>query len=318
MTDIHLTNNQLIAYNDGSLKRDESHTIGKHLLKCPECRKKLPLPSVEKFWSALLTDNEPDDRQTDEKPIDEKTLFSFLSGIPSFWNLNSNLVFGGAALVMLSSLSIFIWLNISNPPTDVVQSFEVNENFEKEFEFPLANQTPSKDNRGNSSNTKNVAPTSIQKKQNANLPKSPVSQNMVNRDVEKKNPAEKPQNIFSATRGVSAKCSENKEVEIELSLSKENLVFKWKKAPKAAKYHLYISDDEEILIDEFETSDETTFVLNKKLDPLKTYKWKIIITLENGQTVAGPSNKFTVKDFQTKQMKSEKTRNADVRCSANS
>ncbi|NJM52122.1 MAG: hypothetical protein HC846_01255 [Blastocatellia bacterium] len=84
------------------------------------------------------------------------------------------------------------------------------------------------------------------------------------------------------------------------------------------KYHLYISDDDEILIDEYETETETTFVLNKKLDQLKTYKWKIIITLENGQTIPGPSNKFTVKDFQTKQMKSEKTRNTDVRCSANS
>ena len=319
MTNIkHLTNNQLIAYNDGSLERGESHTIGKHLLKCPECRKKLPLPSVEKFWSALLTDNELDDRQADEKPMDEKSRFSFLSGIPSFWNLNSNLVFGGAALVMLLSLSILIWMNISNQPTDVVQSLEVNDNFRAELEFPLVNQTPLKNSQGNSSNVKNIAPDPIQKKQNANLPKSPVSQNKVNRDAEKKNPAEKPQSVFSTTRGVSAKCSENREVEIELSLSKENLVFKWKKVPKAVKYHLYISDDEEILIDEYETSDETTFVLNKKLDPLKTYKWKIIITLENGQTIPGPSNKFTVKDFQTKQMKSEKTRNADVRCSANS
>lgn len=319
MTNIkHLTNNQLIAYNNGSLERDESHTIGRHLLKCPECRKKLPSPSVERFWSALLNENEPDEKPNNERPIDEKTWFSFLSGIPAFWNLNSNLVFGGAALGMLLSISIFIWLNISNPPPDVVQSFEVNDDFRTKLEFPKINQTPPKTTSDNSSNVKNIAPDPIQKKQNANLPKSPVSQNKVNRDAEKNNPADKPQNIFSTTRGVSAKCSENREVEIELSLSKENLVFKWKKVPKAVKYHLYISDDEEILIDEYETDTETTFVLNKKLDPLKTYKWKIIITLENGQTVAGPSNKFTVKDFQNKQMKSEKTRNADVRCSANS
>ncbi len=101
-------------------------------------------------------------------------------------------------------------------------------------------------------------------------------------------------------------------------LSKENFVFKWKKIPKAAKYHLYISDDEEILIDEYETEAETIFVLKKQLDPLKTYKWKIIITLENGQTLPGPSNKFTVKDFQTKQMKPEKKQNSKIRCSTNS
>ena len=302
MTNIkHLTNNQLTAYYDGLLDEHESHTVGKHLLKCPECRKRLPLPSVEKFLSALLTDDEPN-----EKPIDEKSRFSFLSGISSLWNLNSSLAFGCAAMVVLSSISVFIWLNNSNPPMDVVQSFEVTDNFKSEIEFPLANQKPTTTNREDISNAKRVESEPIQKKPNANLPKSPVSQNKVNRDLEKKIPTEKPNKVFSATRGVSAKCGESREVEIELSGSKENLVFKWKKVPNAAKYHLYISDEEEILIDEFETESETTFVLNRKLDPLKTYKWKIIITLENGQTIPGPSNKFTVKDFQTKQSKPEK------------
>lgn len=309
MTNIkHLTNNQLIAYHDGSLDQHESHTVGKHLLKCPECRKRLPLPSVEKFLSALLTDNEPD-----EKTIDEKSRFSLFSGISTFWNLNPSLVFGAATLVMLSSIFIFIWLNNSNSPMDVVQSFEVNDNFKSEIEFPTVNQTPTNINRENISNTKRVVSDPIPKKQIDNLPKSPTSRNSVNRDLEKKTPTEKPQNVFSTTRGVSAKCSESREVEIELSGSKENFVFKWKKVPNAAKYHLYISDDEEILIDEFETESETTFVLKTPLDPLKTYKWKIIITLENGQSIPGPSNKFTVKDFQTKQSKPEK-QISDNRC----
>lgn len=309
MTNIkHLTNNQLTAYHDGSLDEHESHTVGRHLLKCPECRKRLPLPSVEKFLSALLTDNEPD-----EKPIDEKSRFSFISGISSLWNLNSSLAFGCAAMVLLLSISVFIWLNNPNPPMEVVQSFEVNDNFKSEIEFPSVNQKLTNTNREDISNAKRIESEPIQKKQNANLPKSPVSQNKVNRDLEKKIPTEKPNKVFSATRGVLAKCIENREVEVELFSSKENLVFKWKKVPKAAKYHLYISDDDEILIDEYETPNETTFVLNKKLDPLKTYKWKIIITLENGQTVAGPSNKFTVKDFQTKQSKPEK-QISDNRC----
>lgn len=309
MTNIkHLTNNQLTAYYDGLLDEHESHTVGKHLLKCPECRKRLPLPSVEKFLSALLTDDEPD-----EKPIDEKSSFSFLSGISSLWNLNSSLAFGSAAMFLLLSISVFIWLNNPNPPIEVVQSFEVTDISKSEIEFPSANRTPISANREDISNAKRVESEPIQKKPNANLPKSPITQNNVRRDLEKKIPTEKPNKVFSATRGVSAKCGENREVEIELLSSKENLVFKWKKVPKAAKYHLYISDDEEILIDEFETESETTFVLNRKLDPLKTYKWKIIITLENGQTIPGPSNKFTVKDFQTKQSKPEK-QNSDNRC----
>ncbi len=309
MTNIkHLTNNQLIAYHDGSLEEHESHKVGNHLLKCPECRKRLPLPSVEKFLSALLTDNEPD-----EKPIDENSRFSFFSGITSLWNLNSSLAFGCAAIVMLSSISVFIWLNNSNPSMDVVQSFEVTDNFKAEIEIPSVNQPPTSANRDNSSNVKSIVSNSIQKKQNENLTKSPITQKKVSREVVQKTPTDKSNKVFSATRGVSAKCGENREIEVELLSSKENLVFKWKKVPKAAKYHLYISDDEEILIDEFETESETTFILNKKLNPLKTYKWKIIITLENGQTIPGPSNKFTVKDFQTRQSKPEK-QNSDNRC----
>jgi len=259
-----------------------------------------------------MTDNEPD-----EIPFDERNQFSFssiFSSFSSFWNSHSNLVFGCAVLVLLSSLSLFVWLNVSNSSKDVAQSYQINDDFKAEFEMPSANQTLT-NNQDNINNSKNVASDSIRKKQNTNFPKSPVSQDNVNRNLEKKTSPEKPNKVFSATRGVSSKCSENRKVEIELSISKENLVFKWKKVPGAAKYHLYISDDDEILIDEFETESETTFVLNKKLDPLKTYKWKIIITLENGQTIPGPSNKFTVKDFQTKQSKPEK-QISDNRCGA--
>lgn len=80
-------------------------------------------------------------------------------------------------------------------------------------------------------------------------------------------------------------------------------------------FRVYISDDEEILIDEFETEQETSFVLKEKLDPTKTYKWKIIVTLENGQTMVGAAQKFTVKDFQTNKIKPDNKKGADIRCS---
>lgn len=305
----HLTQFELSAYHSESLEKNERHEIGKHLLHCAECRKLLPMPSVERFWAAIMTDSEIQDA-----PQKEDT-DSFLSSLNSFLKIQSGLLWGGTALLIIFSFSFLLWSGSANSSREVVQTFE-NE-LGSELNFPLPVQAPIKDNSASltDSNRAEVAPTP--KNLKSDTPKPKISQNNLSQDF-KKPTLKQPSETISATRGVSAKCSENKEVEIELSLSKENLVFKWKKVPKAVKYHLYISDDEEILIDEYETSDETTFVLNKKLDPLKTYKWKIIITLENGQTVAGPSNKFTVKDFQTKQMKSEKTRNTDVRCSATS
>ena len=174
-----------------------------------------------------------------------------------------------------------------------------------------------KDNPASSTNSNRVA-VAVPTPKNLKLdsPKPKISQNNPGQDSKK--PSLKQTNeTVSATRGVSAKCGENQPIRIEFSADKENFVFKWKAVPKAAKYHLYISDDEEILIDEFETQNETSFVLKKTLDPAKTYKWKIIVTLENGQQVVGDSQKFTMKDFQINQKKSEMKRSSETRCSAN-
>ncbi|HRH40292.1 MAG TPA: zf-HC2 domain-containing protein [Pyrinomonadaceae bacterium] len=300
----HLTQIELVAYHSDSLAKDERHEIGKHLLNCAECRKLLPMPSVERFWAAIMTDSEIQDA-----PQKEDTE-NFLSSLSSLIKLQSGLLWGGAALLIIFCFSFLLWSGSTDSSNEVVQTFD-NE-LSSELTFPLPVQTTVKENPASSTNSKRVEVMPTPKNLKLDSPKPKISQNNLSQDF-KKPTSKQPDETISATRGVSAKCSENREVEIELSLSKENLVFKWKKVPKAVKYHLYISDDEEILIDEYETADETTFVLKKPLDPLKTYKWKIIITLENGQTIPGPSNKFTVKDFQTKQSKPEK-KISDNRC----
>ena len=83
---------------------------------------------------------------------------------------------------------------------------------------------------------------------------------------------------------------------------------------KAAKYHLYVSDDDEILLDEFETTSETVYVLRRPLDPQKTYRWKVVVTLEDGKTIVGSSQKFTAKDFKSTGKKFKKREKSEVRC----
>ena len=56
------------------------------------------------------------------------------------------------------------------------------------------------------------------------------------------------------------------------------VVLKWKKVDGATGYHVYISDDDEILVDEYET-DQTSYVFKKPLDPEKNYIWKMVIEL---------------------------------------
>lgn len=111
------------------------------------------------------------------------------------------------------------------------------------------------------------------------------------------------------------KCDNQPAIDLTVEASNEKVVLKWKKVPKAAKYHLYISDEEEILIDEYETGQGTSYALTKPLDPAKTYQWKVIITLENGETVIGDARKFTVKELKSNPKKSERKGKSEIRCS---
>lgn len=311
----HLTENELSAYASGSLEKGESQKLGRHLLNCAECRKLLPLPSAERLWAAIMTDAETTDAP--QKVYSENfrsSLPATLSAtLPSLLKLRSGLLWGGAALIIVFCFSFFLFPDSADTGREVVQNFDNESGAELDFPSPV--QTPDKE-KVISLKTPNPGVTApIPKNLKADYPKPKMSQKDLSQNFKKPNSKRVNENI-SATRSVSSKCSENKTIEVEFSTNKENLVFNWQAVPKATKYHLFISDDEEILIDEFETESETTFVLKKTLDPLKTYKWKILVTLENGNTAVGESIKFTVKDFQINQKRRKKKGNSEIRCSA--
>lgn len=163
----HLTQVELSAYHNGSLEWAERHKIGKHILTCPECRKLLPLPSVEKFWSAIMTENEPE-----ETAANERTKFSFFTAFLSFGNSHSNLVWSSGALIIILSFSFLIWSSIRNSPKDLAQSHEINNDLSSELEFPLPPQSTVNGNHDSSLGTSSVVPTPTPKRLKADLPKS--------------------------------------------------------------------------------------------------------------------------------------------------
>jgi len=122
---------------------------------------------------------------------------------------------------------------------------------------------------------------------------------------------------ISPTRGSIAPCAVGRTIEMELGSQKTDLILRWKRVPKAAKYHLYVSDDDEILVDEFETDQDTSYVLKKPLDPSRAYKWKIVITLENGQKLYADAQKFTAKDFVSSFSGYKTKARSNTRCLAN-
>ncbi len=316
----HLTQFELSAYHNDSLERAERHAIGKHLLTCSECRKLLPLPSVEKFWSAIMIENERDD-----KPENKRLKVSFFSIAASFRNLPSNLVWSSGALMILIGLSLVIWLSLVDQPTkerDMTRSFESDTFINPPNKIkdqmllpprvlPSENINAPQPDSGREKVAHNQKPSELDRRRMTS-----DSRNDFGKNLRKKVNGENKK-IISTTRGAAdEKCSEAAVVLMATENSDQTVQLRWKKIPNAVKYHLYVSDDNEILVDEYETDRENVYFLKKPLDPVKTYKWKIVITLENGQTIVGDAQKFTIKDLRLDQEITKGQKKVQTRCSA--
>ena len=145
---------------------------------------------------------------------------------------------------------------------------------------------------------------------------STIVQNSSKAETQVNLPNDKKPSI-SATRGSDSSNECGSEGQPDLAIEKigENIVLKWKKVPKASKYHLYVSDEDEILLDEYETEQETSYVLKKPLDPQKIYKWKVVVTLEDGKTIIADSQKISIKNLRMDQKNLQRKKKSDVRCS---
>ena len=276
----HLTEKQLTDYFDNSLKRAEKREIGRHLLDCDFCLERMPPPSPAQLWAALMTDGAEDD------PVRNKTIladkFEFIAG---FLKQPKLLAWSAGALAICLVFSAFIWLKAAGAfdmERELAENFQPTpplfnrEGDEKINAAAALLDRESSDRETDSSRT--VSENSLttgndSSKQNANVkpPKNANAQSKV------KQP-ETGVVTASATRGSNLpKCSEIPPLELTAEKADETVVLKWKKIRGAAKYHVYVSDDEEVLIDEFETDGKTTYVLNKlpgsqKVIPVESHR----------------------------------------------
>lgn len=321
----HLNENQLRDYFGDALENEAKHRIGRHLLQCDFCLERLPQPTAEQFWAALMTENDVEDSPA------EKATFPARLGL-IIQSLKQPKIFNYATGALAAALifTVSIWLGsvkLFDGEIEVAENFEAKntefitepnnggrmnlppelQSFENDGSFTSAEQ-----NRVTESEQDLPLQVDGGEKQNRKI----ISRNDSAAKTERETPTSEKKNI-SLTRGGFAGCGDRNSVDSEIGADDKTVILKWKKVPGAAKYHLYFSDEEEVLIDEYETETETSYVLAKPLDPKKTYRWKIAVTLENGQTIVGGAQQFSVENVRRKQKKSEGKGKMETRCLAN-
>lgn len=307
----HVTRNQIEAFGAGALAASHSRVIGGHLIRCVECRSLLPLPNAARVWTAITSENDYSEGQKDQVPTStERTFGGWFAG---FFGKRNRFALAGGMLAVVVSLGAIIILSVSNErnrDTDVARS--------SDFTNPPHESRPNEwsaitsGDPGSSSAVK-VPNSNSSDRGSGELREKPAA--LATSRV--KRPARSNNRNISATRGEITPCSLGKAMDVELGSSQTDLVLRWKPVPKVAKYHVYVSDDSEILIDEFETEQETSYVLKKQLDPARSYKWKIVVSLESGQNLYVDSKKFTSKDLRSSLSGYKWKARSNTRCLAN-
>ncbi len=309
----HLTENQLLNYFGDALERGAKHEIGRHLLQCDFCLERLPQPTTEQFLSVLMTENDIED-----SPAEKATFPARLQFIIQSLTQPKILNYGAGVLAIALIFTVSIWLGsvrLFDTEIEVAENFELKDaplaydqnngskiNLPQEFSSSEngVSSAAAEQNRAGKSEQDLPFQVDGREKQKSKI----ISRNDSDARIKREMPNGEKKNV-SLTRGGLTKCSEQKQIDSEIGADDKTVVLKWKKVQNAVKYHLYFSDEEEVLIDEYETEKETSYVLTKPLDPKKTYRWKVVITLENGRTIAGRAQKFSAENVQRKQKKSE-------------
>ncbi|MGB7200667.1 MAG: hypothetical protein WBD16_00200 [Pyrinomonadaceae bacterium] len=270
----HLSAAEVAMFREDSFS-SRSIEIGRHLLACKECRAKLPSVTPQEFRNCVLG-TEP--LQNDQS--EPKYLF-FDVPILSFARAAA---FAGFAILLIAGIYFVGVQRINTSETTVAK----NENNAAGSELnPVPDTVTNPTN-----NEKERSPIKSADVPNKDPEPKPSSTKAVRRKVLGVT-AREPKVQNAETRGSENPCSGGATINVESNSDGKEVFLKWNAVKGAVSYDIYISDLDENLVDHFESRSETHYRSNVKLEPAKSYRWKLIITLKNGNKIVGPPQVLT-------------------------
>ena len=274
MNQNHLSAAEVAMFREESLSSRSIET-GRHLLICKECRAKLPSVTTQEFRNCVL-DSEV---ENDAKITFTSRLFPNVS-LPRL-SVARAAVFAGFAILLLAGLYL---VRVQSGAMGSQPVLAKNESTPSQLESvppesrsvmeppSAASQQPVSNGPGTKDDSSE--PRQTPKRTGLSPGRKPVGRAPALRTAE--------------TRGDENPCSGGTTVSLESNTNGKEIFLKWNPVKGATSYDIYISDLDENLIDHFESDSQTQYSSTVELEPERTYRWKLIITLRNGNKIVGP------------------------------
>lgn len=321
-TSRHLEISEIMAFRNDSLSDSDRHAAARHLIRCGECRNHLPPPSPEQFWKCLFGN---DDLTTETESSSSDLNEFFFSRMP--WNISAvrQAVFASILFVALAGLlALMLFGRLSSDNNKMVAGIPETGN----AEVLVSSSAPSTDerrseqvtNNGETEPAKYPVQVSRSEGERSRMTQASRKENQSGTDTRFKN--ERTRSERMETRGSIAPCGGQSFVGLDTRTFGSGVRLSWDKVAGAVSYRIYISDLDERLIDQFETTSDTSYTVADIFDSELVYRWTLIATLKNGEMISGTSKNFRVPDLSTGEIRQErpsKSRKAaaSVRCVEN-
>ncbi len=281
----HLQVSHITLFRKGSLSREALRQASRHLLTCRDCRDLLPKPSLKEFLDSIFIERDNSVFTDDAVESLGKKLISLLSSFrpmlrPVFAALLFIAITGGLSLWFLSNPNNSTNANLvaSIDSSEVDRTDGVPPILKHETDQPTRTSPPSVTSRPSISTSQKAATK-------RSIPQSGLPQrSRLNAPVN------------SETRNLDAPCGPIESIGLDTVGFDEGVKLIWSNVPKAARYAIYISDLNEKLVDHFETETETSYVSKVRFEQDVVYKWRLVVTLQSGETISSGSQRFSLND----------------------
>lgn len=262
----HLSTADIALFRENA-DSSRSLEIGRHLLTCRDCRSKLPTVTAKELRSCLLESAEVETN-------DDVRRISF--GFAAFPIAR---VAAYAAIILLLGVGgYFVSVRNSSSGSDITTA-------RNDHDLPTAFQPSIGESDSGANAGKDVPPIRANRTEGLipvrDHPKARTTKPIVS------NRTSTPLRTVE-TRGSGNPCASGAVINLESESSGKDILLKWNAVKGAKSYEVYVSDLDENLIDHFKSDSQTKYRFTVNLEPERSYRWKLVITLENGSRIVGP------------------------------